>query len=118
MGGTQRLPRLIGASKAKELIITGDPISAEKALQIGLVDHVVPKGEGLNYAKKLAEKINRFSLPALIRIKKAINEGLQAPLWEGIQLEAQLFEEVFQTEDIKEGVQAFIEKREASFSHR
>jgi enoyl-CoA hydratase len=117
-GGTQRLPRLIGNAKAKELMFTGDPITAENALQIGLVNQVVPAGEALPAAMVLAKRITRHSLQALSRIKKAVDEGLNQSLTDGIELETELFAEVFQTEDIKEGVQAFIEKRKPIFQHR
>ena len=117
-GGTQRLPRLIGKSRAKELMYLGDPISAEEALRIGLVNKVVPKGEGLQAAQAMAEKIAGYSLQALSRIKKAVNEGMERSFHSAIELEADLFSEVFHTEDAKEGVQAFIEKRPAKFKHR
>lgn len=117
-GGTQRLPRLVGAAKAKELMFTGDPITADVAERIGLVNQVVPIGEGMNAAKKLSSKITRHSLQALSRIKMAVDQGLEKSLEDGIELEATLFAEVFQTEDIKEGVQAFIEKRKPIFQHR
>lgn len=117
-GGTQRLPRLVGESKAKELMFTGDAITAQTAEKIGLVNSVVPTGEGLQTAKDLAKKISRHSLQALSRIKRAVDEGADLSLEKSIEREAELFEEVFQTEDIKEGVQAFIEKRRPTFSNR
>lgn len=117
-GGTQRLPRLIGDAKAKELMFTGDPISAVDAERVGLVNRVVSKGEALTEAKKFAKNITRHSLQALSRIKKSVDDGLDRTLADGIALEAQLFVEVFQTEDIKEGVKAFIEKRKPVFQHR
>ncbi|HZG70917.1 MAG TPA: enoyl-CoA hydratase [Chondromyces sp.] len=117
-GGTQRLPRLIGAAKAKELMFLGDPISAKDAEKIGLVNKVAASGQGIEEAKKWAAKINGYSLQALSRIKQAVNVGVGMPLQEGIELEARLFEEVFKTEDIKEGVQAFIEKRKPEFTNR
>lgn len=117
-GGTQRLPRLVGEAKAKEIMFTGEPIPAAEAYRVGLVNKVVPKGEGLEQAKALAGKMSRHSLQALSRIKRSIDEGMNKPLMEGIELEAELFQEVFQTEDIKEGVQAFFEKRKPSFQHR
>ncbi|MGD6816936.1 enoyl-CoA hydratase [Metabacillus sp. 113a] len=117
-GGTQRLPRAVGEARAKEMMFTGEPVDAVKAKAIGLVNEVVPKGEGLQYGVKLASRISRYSLPALSRIKRSVNEGLGVSLKEGLEHEAGLFEEVFQTEDIKEGVQAFIEKRKPEFTHR
>lgn len=117
-GGTQRLPRLVGEAKAKEVMYTGEPISAHHAERIGLVNQVVPKGQGLAVAKQLAEKIAGNSLQSLARIKKAVDEGLLLPLEGGIEREAELFVEVFQTEDVREGVSAFIERRKPVFRHR
>ncbi|WP_246943983.1 enoyl-CoA hydratase [Bacillus pinisoli] len=117
-GGTQRLPRLIGEAKAKQLMFTGEPITANKAEQIGLVNEVVPTGEGVSYGLKVARQISRHSLQALSRIKKAVDEGVEMPLEAGIEREAELFTEVFQTEDIREGVTAFIEKRKPVFTHK
>ncbi|WP_100372373.1 enoyl-CoA hydratase [Bacillus sp. FJAT-45037] len=117
-GGTQRLPRLIGEAKAKEMMYTGDPIDANTALAIGLVNHVTEKGAGLDKAMELAKRISRHSLPALKCIKEAVDEGLDMSFPAAIEHEADLFTKVFQTEDIKEGVTAFIEKRKPVFKHR
>ncbi|MGM9950855.1 MAG: enoyl-CoA hydratase [Lysinibacillus sp.] len=117
-GGTQRLPRLIGVSKAKELIFTGDPVTATKALEIGLVNDVVTTGEGLQAAHALARKIGRHSAKALQYAKLAIDEGMNGSLEEGLETEARYFGKVFQTEDVREGVSAFIEKRQAVFRDR
>jgi|SRR5690625_312913 len=117
-GGTQRLPRLVGTAKAKEMMYTGEPISSNEAEKIGLVNKVASSGNGLNVAMELAEKISTKSLQSLSRIKKAVDEGLEKNLSEGIEIEAKLFEEAFKTEDAKEGVEAFIEKREAYFTHK
>jgi enoyl-CoA hydratase len=117
-GGTQRLPRLIGPSKAKGLMFLGEPISADEALELGLVNQVVANGEGMQAAFKDAKKIAGYSLQALSRIKKAVNEGFETSFDSAIKIESELFVEVFGTEDVKEGVQAFIEKRSPSFKHR
>lgn len=117
-GGTQRLPRLIGVSKAKELIFTGESISATKALEIGLVNDVVKTGEGMQAAYALARKMSRHSAKALQYAKLAIDEGLNDSLEEGLETEARYFGKVFQTEDVKEGVSAFMEKRPAVFRNR
>ncbi|MFC7442191.1 enoyl-CoA hydratase/isomerase family protein [Laceyella putida] len=117
-GGTQRLPRLVGAGRAKELMFNGEPVSAGHALNIGLVNAVVPTGTGLGEGLKWAGKWKETSLQSLSRIKRAVDRGLEVPLSEGIELEAELFEEIFQTEDVKEGVQAFLEKRKPVFRHR
>lgn len=117
-GGTQRLPRLVGEAKAKELMFIGDPLTAEQALQIGLVNKVVPKGEGMEAALAMAKKMAGYSLQALTRIKKAVNEGNDTSFDEGLEIEADLFADIFGTEDVREGVQAFIEKRSPSFKHK
>lgn len=117
-GGTQRLPRLVGESKAKELMFTGDPISAQEAKLIGLVNQVVPQGEAMKAARKMAQTIAQRSLPALRFIKEAVDQGLELPIEEGVKIEAKLFAKVFQTEDVREGVAAFLEKRPAKFQHR
>src|SRR5699024_5980816 len=116
--GTQRLPRLIGSAKAKEMMFTGEPVSASEAEKIGLVNKVVSTGKGLNTAMEIAGNITEKSLQSLSRIKKAVDEGVERSLSEGLEKEATLFEEVFQTEDAKEGVAAFIEKRKAHFTHQ
>ncbi|MGG1674360.1 enoyl-CoA hydratase/isomerase family protein [Neobacillus sp. NRS-1170] len=117
-GGTQRLPRLIGEAKAKELLFTGDHLSAEEALKIGLVNKVVPTGGGLEEAIKLARKICNNSPSALKNIKKAVDEGLELPLLNALEREAELFQDLFLKEDVKEGVQAFLEKRKPQFQGR
>ncbi len=117
-GGTQRLPRLIGEAKAKELMFTGDFIPAQEALRIGLVNSVVPQAEVLNAALELAGKIAQRPGVALNLIKQCVDRGLQMTLEEGLRLECDLFDRVFLTEDVREGVSAFIEKRDPRFSHR
>ncbi|MBM4761842.1 enoyl-CoA hydratase [Bacillus sp. B15-48] len=117
-GGTQRLPRLIGEAKAKELMFLGDSITAEEALQVGLVNHVVPKGEGMEAALSMAKKVSRLSLQALSRIKRAVDEGADQPLEAALENEVDLFVELIKTEDAREGVEAFIEKRRAQFTHK
>lgn len=116
--GTQRLPRLIGQSKTKEMMYTGDPITAEEAEKIGLVNQVVPTGQAFTTAMNLAKKISNKSLQSLSRIKQAVDQGAELSLEDGVELEATLFEEIFQTEDVKEGVDAFIGKRKPNFKHR
>ncbi|MGN1402379.1 MAG: enoyl-CoA hydratase/isomerase family protein [Bacillus sp. (in: firmicutes)] len=114
-GGTQRLSRLVGKSKAKELIFTGKSLSAEEAQKIGLIDHVVPEGKSVEKAKELAGLISGYSLPALSLAKKAIDEGFPQSLEDGLTCEADYFGKVFQTQDVKEGVGAFINKRNPIF---
>jgi enoyl-CoA hydratase len=117
-GGTQRLPRLVGAGIAKELMYIGDPINAAEAYRIGLVNRVVPAGEALTAAKHMAHTIATRAGVALRYIQQAVNRGLGTTLDAGLQIEADLFAKVFQTEDVREGVEAFINKRPPQFRHR
>jgi enoyl-CoA hydratase len=114
-GGTQRLPRLVGAGKAKEIIFADERINAQEALRIGLVQRVVPKGQAVEEAKKLLKKIMSKGPVAIKMAKKAINEGLAMSLRGGQDLEAQCQSVCFATEDKDEGAKAFIEKRSANF---
>ncbi|MFA5535813.1 MAG: enoyl-CoA hydratase-related protein [Bacillota bacterium] len=115
-GGTQRLPRIVGLGKAKELIFTGETISAQEAYRIGLVDRLVPQGEALTEAIKLAQVIVTRSGPLGVRLaKEAIDKGWSLPLREGQDLEAQLFGELMETADKNEGANAFLGKRAAIF---
>lgn len=116
-GGTQRLPRLIGEARAKELMYLGDFITAREALDIGLVNRVVPRDEVVAAALELAQKIARRPGVALNLIKQCVDRGLEMTLEEGLRLECDLFDRVFLTEDVREGVSAFIEKREPKFKH-
>jgi enoyl-CoA hydratase len=115
-GGTQRLPRLVGRSMAKLLCLTGDMISAEEALRIGLVDRVVPAAELMGEAEALAHKLASKAPVARALIKQAINVGLAGSLDEGLAYEAAQFGVVFDTRDRVEGVTAFVEKRPAQWS--
>lgn len=117
-GGTQRLPRLIGPAKAKELMFIGEPISAETALNLGLVNEVTPKGQGLEVALKMAKVIASRSIQALSRVKKSVDGGADLSLEEGLAIEANHFADIFATEDAKEGVTAFIEKRQPAFRNK
>lgn len=117
-GGTQRLPRIVGESKAKLIMFTGKSLSAEEAKELGIVEDIAAKGEGINSALQLANQFGKYSLQSLKRIKQAVNIGRELTLEEALHLEEQLFSEVMQTKDAKEGIQAFIEKRKAQFTHQ
>jgi enoyl-CoA hydratase/carnithine racemase len=117
-GGTQRLPRLIGTAKALEMIWLGDAIDASEAKALALVNRVVAKGEGLQEAELLAARLKEKSRPVLSRIKKAILQGMDRTLREGLEIEQQLFSELFLLKDAKEGVEAFLEKRPPRFTHK
>jgi enoyl-CoA hydratase/3-hydroxyacyl-CoA dehydrogenase len=114
-GGTQRLPRLIGEGKAKEIIYTGERIPAKEALNLGLVNKVVPHDELLNEARRFALKLSEKPPLALLAAKYAVKFGLESNLWSGLALESSLFGLLFSTEDFIEGVSAFLEKRKPKF---
>ncbi len=114
-GGTQRLPRLVGPGKAKEMIYADDRINAQEAFRVGLVQKVVPKGQAVEEAKKLLKKIMTKGPVAIKMAKKAINEGLGMSLRGGLDLEASCEGVCFDTEDKNEGAKAFLEKRPANF---
>ena len=110
-GGTQRLARIIGVGKAKEMIYAATNIKADEALRIGLVNAVYPLEELMPAAKKLAGKIARNAPIAVRACKKAINEGLDVDMDKAIVIEEKLFGSCFESEDQKEGMEAFLEKR-------
>ena len=117
-GGTQRLQRLIGICRAKELIYTGDIIRAEEADRIGLVNRVVPVDELMPTAKEMAKKIATKSAAALKLAKTAINRGMQTNLESGLKYEYELYSLSLSLEDKVEGVNAFLEKRAPKFVGR
>ena len=115
-GGTQRLPRLVGKGRAKELIFTCDQIDAQEAYRIGLVNHVVAKEELMPTAKEMAKKIISKGSYAVSVAKAAINEGFDMDIQNAVELEANLFGVVNSTHDKTEGMGAFLEKREAKLT--
>ncbi|HSF56834.1 MAG TPA: enoyl-CoA hydratase/isomerase family protein [Candidatus Binatia bacterium] len=115
-GGTQRLPRLIGAAKAKEIILTGDPITAQEALGIGLVMKVVTKENLLPEAKGLAAKLAALPRLALQASKMLINRSQEVDLATGLEFEARTFGGIAHTHDLAEGTKAFLEKRKPKFN--
>lgn len=117
-GGTQRLPRIVGQSKALELILTGDSISAQEAKSLGLVSQVIPPEDLLRQAQGLARKMASQSLPALRASLRAISRGADMTLPEGLALEARLFGGLCESEDKREGLAAFLEKRQPQFTDR
>src|SRR4051812_44496755 len=119
-GGTQRLARLVGPAKAKDLVFTGRHVGAEEALEMGLVDAVVPDGEVHATAMAMARKFAAGPPLALAAAKRAIDEGLDRPLREGLALESELFAGLFDTEDQKIGMRSFLESGpgKAEFSGR
>ncbi|MDQ0428107.1 enoyl-CoA hydratase/carnithine racemase [Planomicrobium stackebrandtii] len=114
-GGTQRLTRLAGPGKAKELILSGEPLSGKAAFEAGLVERLVPQGEAFENAIKLAQSIASKAPLAIANAKKAIDGGVELSLAAGQELETQMFSELAETQDMQEGVKAFTEKRTANF---
>jgi len=117
-GGTQRLPRLVGVAKAIELILTGDMISAAEAFAMGLVNRVVPETDVLKQAQGLAKKIASKGGVAIASVMKAIIEEPASDLTSGLSLEAEIFGCLCETHDMKEGLTAFLEKRQPKFQDR
>jgi enoyl-CoA hydratase len=113
-GGTQRLPRLVGAGRALELVMTGRTVNAEEALAIGLVNRIV-QAPGLASAKAYAREFSGHGLRALQFAREAVQRALDVPLHEGLRVEADLSTLAYRTRDAEEGMQAFVEKRKAEF---
>ncbi len=117
-GGTQRLTRAVGKSKAMEMVLTGRMMDAAEAERANLVTRVVPVADLLGEALKIGEKIASLSAPSVAMAKEAVNVAYETTLREGVRFERRLFLSLFSTEDQKEGMAAFAEKRKAEFRHR
>jgi enoyl-CoA hydratase len=117
-GGTQRLPRLIGMGRALELILTGRRVKADEALALGLVQRVVPREQLLDEAVKLAEAMLKNGPLAVAAALEAVRRGLEAPMADALRLESALFGILASSQDMHEGLQAFLEKRPARFERR
>ena len=117
-GGSQRLPRLIGKGMALQLLLTGEPLSADDAVRCGLVNQVTPPDQLMAVAEGIAKKIIANSPLAVQYCMEAVHHGLNMPLEDGLHLESTLFGMSFATEDMKEGTRAFLEKRAARFAGR
>jgi len=117
-GGTQRLPRAVGKAKAMDLVLTGRMMDAAEAERAGLVSRVVPADKLIDEALAAAERIAEFSLPSVMMAKEAVNRAYESPLAEGMLFERRLFHALFATEDQKEGMAAFVEKRKPKFKHK
>ncbi|NOT42877.1 MAG: enoyl-CoA hydratase, partial [Alphaproteobacteria bacterium] len=118
LGGTQRLTRFVGKSKAMEMCLTGRMMDAAEAERAGLVSRVIPAAELVNEAMKVAETIAEMSLPIAMMTKETVNRAYETTLSEGVRFERRLFHSMFATADQKEGMAAFVEKRKAKFEHR
>jgi enoyl-CoA hydratase len=117
-GGTQRLTRFVGKSKAMEMCLTGRMMDADEAERSGLVSRIVPAADLMTEAMKAADTIAEMSLPAVMMTKEAVNRSYETTLAEGVKFERRVFHSMFATEDQKEGMAAFAEKRKAVFKHR
>ncbi len=117
-GGTQRLTRAVGKSKAMDMILTGRMMSADEAERSGLVSRVIPVENLLDETIKAASQIADYSSPSVMLAKEAVNRAFEASLAEGIQYERRVFYSLFATEDQKEGMEAFAAKRQAEFKNR
>ena len=117
-GGTQRLPRFIGKAKAMDLCLTGRMMDAAEAERLGLVSRVVPADKLLEEALAVAGRIAKLSQPIAMMVKESVNRAFETTLAEGVRFERRLFHSTFATEDQKEGMAAFIEKRKPAFRHR
>ncbi|MFJ1460173.1 enoyl-CoA hydratase [Nocardia sp. N2S4-5] len=118
MGGSQRLTRAVGKAKAMDLVLTGRNMDAEEAERAGLVARVVPAAELVPTALEAAETIASMSLPAVMIAKEAVDRAYETTLTEGLRFERRVFHSLFATEDQKEGMSAFVEKRPANFTNR
>ncbi len=117
-GGTQRLPRAVGKAKAMDLVLTGRIMDAAEAERAGLVSRVVSADKLIDEALACAAQIAEFSLPSVMMAKEAVNRAYESPLAEGMLFERRFFHALFATEDQKEGMAAFVEKRKPKFKHR
>ncbi|WP_157017529.1 enoyl-CoA hydratase [Mesorhizobium xinjiangense] len=118
MGGSQRLTRFVGKSKAMDMCLTGRMMDAEEAERCGLVSRVVPLDDLIEETLKAASKIAGFSLPAVMMAKEAVNRSYETTLSEGLRFERRVFHSMFALDDQKEGMTAFVEKRSPNFRNR
>jgi enoyl-CoA hydratase len=117
-GGTQRLTRFVGKAKAMDMVLTGRTMDAAEAERSGLVSRVVPAAGLIDEAVGMAARIAELSRPAVMIAKEAVNRAYETTLAEGIRFERRVFHSLFATEDQKEGMAAFVEKRKPRFKNR
>ena len=118
VGGTQRLPRYVGKSKAMEMCLTARMMGAEEAERAGLVSRIVPAAELVDEAVKTGNKIAAYSRPIVMMTKESVNRAYETTLAEGVRFERRLFQSMFATQDQKEGMKAFAEKRKPDFANK
>lgn len=114
-GGTQRLPRLIGWSKALDMMVTGRTVTPQEALQLGILDRVFPADKLAEETRAYAEALARGALKAIGHIKLAVHQGLDGGLDYGLRVERELIEDLFRSQDSQEGIRAFLERRQPQF---
>lgn len=117
-GGSQRLTRAVGKAKAMDLTLTGRMMDAEEAERAGLVARIIPADNLMEETLKAADKIANFSTPSVLMGKEAVNRAFETTLQEGVRFERRLFYSLFATEDQKEGMEAFAQKRKPDFKHK
>jgi enoyl-CoA hydratase/carnithine racemase len=117
-GGTQRLPRIVGTANALEILFAAEPIPAEEAHRIGLINRLVPKGGALAEAKRLVQIYEKRAPLSLAFVKRAVHRGMQMDLASGLEFETFLVSAIYSTQDKQEGISAFLEKRDAKFTGR
>ena len=117
-GGTQRLTRAVGKAKAMDMVLSGRQMDAEEAERVGLVSRIVSPDDLLDEALKAAERIADMSMPVAMMAKESVNRAFESSLAEGIRFERRMFHAAFALEDQKEGMAAFVEKRQPSFKNR
>jgi enoyl-CoA hydratase len=118
IGGTQRLTRAVGKAKAMDLVLTGRMMDAAEAASAGLVARVVPAANLMEEAMKVADTIATMSLPSVLAAKEAVNRAFESSLAEGVIFERRIFHSLFATEDQKEGMKAFVEKRKPEWKNK
>jgi enoyl-CoA hydratase len=118
IGGTQRLTRAVGKAKAMEMILTGRMMDATEAERSGLVARVVPAASLMDEAMKVADTIANMSLPSVLAAKEAVNRAFESGLSEGVMFERRIFHSLFATDDQKEGMKAFVEKRKPEWKNK
>jgi enoyl-CoA hydratase len=118
IGGTQRLTRAVGKAKAMEMILTGRMMDAAEAERSGLVARVVPAANLMEEAMKVADTIATMSLPSVLAAKEAISRAFESGLSEGVMFERRIFHSLFATDDQKEGMKAFVEKRKPQWKNK
>jgi enoyl-CoA hydratase len=117
-GGTQRLPRAVGKAKAMDMVLTARMMGADEAERAGLVSRVVPYAQLMDEALSAADAICQLGLPSILVAKECVNRAFEGTLQDGIQFERRMFHALFATQDQKEGMDAFVNKRKAVFQHR